>query len=1169
MANRKQQKVKFNPLQKAAIRNMFRILEGEGERDKPHVEQQGSSKKPRGGGGAPPVTSPALASTSSEVGASSESSELSGAANPRMDSLKQLTFNPENRSLTGGHSKWSRGPTSSHLLDFSELETDGGRHLRDCSGVPQEDSSILLISNYFKIMDLKRFMRDIFQILPSGAFEQISSEIGDLLVNSALAEEEEDFSLLLPLIQPVLTSWPVDKRNPKIWARVVTHFPVETSSSSSPLGPSSPHILLYLTKGYADRIFRSVPIGSVRCYAWQPADIILHMQMIHTVLATRLSPGEGVHLIILPTLLSHALSSDFPENCEVIFRVMWDGRDLSPPLVALFGSAERHALDSHPGEIFQAPFPFLLVRNGASLNGLPFDSRLVSKNMALPARSVLSELSSPVFGKATFGQILYLLLQFFEAGSQMGGGDFASVLDVLRIHRRPNHPTVWMYTRHPPSGLFVSNATKALSNFKILALDASPVSIDPYRLALCSHLHSCRDTAWHANMARNPPLPQLPSSSGLVARAPSASSFTVSEGMWAAVHFEVSRLGGKSLQMDKALCQMKDLESSVQDLEQRYATALVANASQRQDIARLQEAVSDLTSRLVGAEGMFTRLQGLMNDVSDGEGQPDNTSPVASSVPPGDDDPFTTGRLAAAIPVADSADPAVSTLATDISLAVSQPSSPEEEVFQRSRSRGISYATILVPPPLPPWGEVAAPLAQYVDLRNLPSGRMAVRDETCRHMAIVSAGPSPITSTSHEMLWRISVLLPATRWGVSFILPLTLTGTQVWQVNETEIDMDAILAASRTCILRLFPTNATASGRFTTGSSVTVWEPTFLRPWGICTSKRCTADSLLDSNAQIGSIREVNFDFRETKPIPFDASLLRIMALTGREVVRDHMDAILVAIADIWSRAEKFQVTVGPYTLTFPTAKNHLVCTAFRVLALDVPTFSAQDLLDCPVEVTIPMDLPAEFTSYHGFNILHALARANNLVTKPSGEVPLNFINPAAADRASTPKVSVSKRRLFQKNFPTPPATCGNLAHWTLLAEALSNSEKGDHYSDLKTLDLPMLQLLPHWKWIGSAWRVESGQASLLTHRGNPVPLSAVIHSISSPHVMVSGTGLGRSTIQAWNVQLPVWPADATQTISDSLIKALLPAFDRARTIPSSLREVDPTGASYPPFPPI
>ena len=1150
MSNRKQNPtVKFNSAQKALLRQTFGFLSEDFRQ-----ENQGASKKPRGGGGAgggapssaPPVTPVPPAATESSTATS-------------LDKFPSLNFTPADNAVFGRHSRWSLASTNSHLLDFVELGSEGGQRLRDCSGVPQLECSYLVVSSLMASMDPGRLIREVQKILPAGAFDQLQGAFSEHTVNGVLPGEDLDSFLLLPLVTPVIASWPVDKRNARVVAKVFTHFPEESSSSAavSQAGPDTPHILLYVTKGQASRISKSSPIGTVRCYAWQPADIILHMEMIHAGLSSRLSPEAAVHLLVLPTLLQHTLSVGFPENCEIVFRIMWEGAGESDVLAALFHSASADDLFTHPGEIFPAAFPFLLVRNGASLHGLPFDHRLISKNMALPADCVLTELSAPVLTKATPGQILVLILQFIEEGSQTGGGEFASVLDVFRIHRRPNHAAVWIYSRRPLSALFATNVSKSLSGHKILPLDSSPITIEPHRLTLCSYLHNSRNAAWHERMAGFAPWPHQGSIPASVLSPPS--SFQVTEAMWISLQAAVRRAEGMLDTAMKELVTLRPLDTAVRELEQRVDEISEAAVQQHQadqaEIKRLRMKVDDLTSRITANEDALQSAVKILFDPTESTPEDITAPPSLSQLATA---PFTTDRLAASLPLgADANDPGLPAIGEEISSATADMSPAV-----LSAAAGLSYASALSPPLLPPWGEVRQPLAQYIDLRGLFSGRLFPNIDTCRVGAMISAGPIPLTSGQHTQFWRLSVLLPAARWGVTFLFTLLPSSLPVWMGEGSEIDMAEILSTSRTCVLRHFPPVGNDIGRRTSGTAVTLWEPTKLQPWGICTSPGYSAEALQATHAQIATLHDVNFDLREAQFPPFDQSYPRIAALIGREAVCKHIEALSLAAMDMWVRLSQLKIKVGPYTVSFPMEKNLHVSDAFRVLADSHPAFTMSVLASWPVLITLPMDTPVQMDNYHGFNIIHALAIAQRRVRQVAEGVPPNFLNHQAKDRTSPPKVPAGKRRVFLQNFPAPPPEAEG--HWAALNTALDATDNKDHFLGLKTMDSSLIVLLPQWSWMGSAWRVHEGEASLLTTRNQYATLARVIQSIADPHICLAGNGLAKSIVSAWHVSLPAWPADATQIISDNLTQALLPAFNRVQSVPPTLREEDPTGATYP-----
>ena len=405
--------------------------------------------------------------------------------------------------------------TVRHDLDVAELTDLVGQFLILCSGIPQQENHFAVFSNCDHLMSLEERHRWIDSLYARGAIPaSVAFSRADTRASviSTMPDEDREDLLVLAMASPVISAWP--SRLVALRAQCAPVVPMMPAEDVA----ASPHICTFLTRAQADLLRSCHPIGAVRCFSAHLLDIALNAAMIHRALAGKMTSAHSRLLSVIPSYIRHNITLAHSVSHEIIFRVFISATSVPVEvLLALYGVADEGALSIHPGEIFEAPLPFLLVRSAAMLLGLPYDERMLRINSSgersLAARSFLTEFNAGPLRNASLAQGLIVLRQIMEEA----GLDVRTT--VIRVIRRPSSPSFYLLSRVELPAAVSEAFIRYYPSGAMTPRDAFPEEWEPPRHILLNHLQSLVNADFHLRATR--PLPHgLPAAGGVATLSP-------------------------------------------------------------------------------------------------------------------------------------------------------------------------------------------------------------------------------------------------------------------------------------------------------------------------------------------------------------------------------------------------------------------------------------------------------------------------------------------------------------------------------------------------------------------------------------------------------------------------------------------------------------------------
>ena len=1000
-----------------------------------------------------------------------------------------------------------------HYLDITTLAEGTGKRLAMACAIPQTLCSHIVISNVSSGLDSRGIMELVTKLspfLPSGGqlidFTSLPATLSRRALSlNTLADDTWPMTFLcLPLTLSAVTAVPSARREvPHLLPQVVY-----TPAESRPTGPSSEHVIQYVSRLQSSKLLRDscVPVGVARYYAWAATEVALASQHIQGVLQSRIkSIYAGIWVFVLPGFIRHTVELKHPACLEIVYYVYVQAGDrpVPPDLVSsLLPLAGGTATVPQAGTLFEVPGPFMLYPSAQCIINLPYDPRQSPAPTGIPTGvggapaasasswpactglagyGCLTLLTAPLLHSSTFAQSLSFLTGLLDT-------DMAGEEDPWVVHRvikldssvAPNQDIVatglLIMSDLPIPPTLLSQLASAIPDLKSQVIPVSP--LDCHRLELMERLARVTEI-W-----RQPPSPSS-TPRGEVGPASSSGPAPLPPGL-SGVFADITSI---RQQQDSAAAVVRSLETSLSSLDKRVNRLALAQSDLRDpdvahpwspEVDQLKAEVQELWDYRPWSTDMTSLRENVDNLVGEVKLLRDSTKRLWAAVMAGTDSRLGSSAATAngttltpglTLPSFPGTIPPFSVEITssveELSLSADTPaqgtrSPPSVELaqdllgaaegstlFQEEDAAAARLSSMLSswPTDLPPDFS-----PQFLDLEGslIMLGRPVTRFPMPTCSPWLSAGPDMPAEQNSPLFWRIAGLDAQLGWGVSIHFPVT-NEIRSWVDKGSSEEFGLNFSSCLQCGARVaFYVHASQITREISDSLTPVlWEPTYTPGWFRCKSSSFT--DIFGKHGELrGTIRGSTVVF--TPPL---RNTLHQLVVTTYQALRD---PLLLAITHATPRGDDLvRVDAG-------REGNFVIEMNTQLLAnlLGERPFSGDRVWECCCNAKCTFTAPAPdgplFHKYNRFNILHAVVEVRHKRAQREGDPPFVF-NP---DNTTHKRAKKHRDEFTAALLPIPPA-CQD--KWNSFLDFLGDGSTRKAQGGSPLTDTELLDTLQEWGW--------------------------------------------------------------------------------------------------------
>ena len=493
------------------------------------------------------------------------------------------------------------------------------------------------------------------------------------------------------------------------------------------------------------------------------------------------------------------------------------------------------------------------------------------------------------------------------------------------------------------------------------------------------------------------------------------------------------------------------------------------------------------------------------------------------------------------------------TLVSDASSLSGLSLLPSSEMLHSSEAPprpGPSLASLVAPVALDhavPVGLVRVSLLDIMGSRGI-----APVDLDLRGM-VLSAGLSDCVNRQGVNLIRVTILLPAVHWGMTFLIPTTYVHAAGGGPTE---QVDRLLMGAKVTCHRMV-IDAPVVLPAPPAPAAVKWMGSHYPAWVTLATPSSYGDLLAtDARHHYAVIGRSIYSLRASLAAP--RHLLASLAWTALQALGDGLKALQTSALAAVNVLHRMVIQVGEYRLLLAPAVAGIV---LRALARQPPALSDEDILSMPC--TPQMGIELVFPHVYGtFNLLHAVAAG--LANRDGTDGCREFLKAGKRNL----KALVSERSKCLDRLPSPPARHADAALWGTF---LRNVKTHDSKLPVEFSDHWLMSTIWSHAWLGHFWEYDDcnvhylmGQVTirdvLELHHGIQIAvLKGPVNSFSSS--AASSSLVITSSPQAVSFVAPELPEDGLETIRH----ALLDKFGHlAPEHPTGRHSSDPLGIDYP-----